>query len=202
MMTSISPVTMTSTIHTSELNDSSSGERSAVASLEFDSEFSDIFDIEVYSADIGSMDSDAIMNIPLVEFFPEIDLLNDDVRSAKALSPDTTSPSKSRTPDLATELASELSAAASSLSVPVIHGSETLPNCLQASVSEVFAERLGESQPSPNPSEASGVADDKLLESEPREADQTTTAMPIHTYQQKALLTRLPYRLKAKMIVH
>jgi hypothetical protein len=82
-MTSASPVTMTSTIHTSDINGSIS-DSSIVASLQFDCDFSGMFDFSAYSVDIGSMD--AYMYMPLEEFCPEIDFFNDDIGPAKVLS--------------------------------------------------------------------------------------------------------------------
>jgi hypothetical protein len=168
---------MTSIIHTSELNDSSSNS-STVASLQFDPYFSEVFDITAYFTDTGSIESDANMDMPLEEFCPEIEFLNNDVRPAKASLPATTSPSRTLMHDSNIEQASDSSAAISSLSVPVIHRSEPLPCNLQPSVSGVITRRGGESQPSPSSSEASEVTDDEFLESEPREADKPTPTTP------------------------
>ncbi|PQE05120.1 hypothetical protein CJF30_00011457 [Rutstroemia sp. NJR-2017a BBW] len=164
-MTSTSPVTTISITHTLEPYDSISD--SSIA----------------YSTDTDWIYEN--MNMPLEEFCPEIDSFDDDVRSAKAAPPVTASPSKSHVADSTTKLASDLSAAASSPSVPVcavdnntINGSEPLPNCLQAPVSGVVADTFCEPGPSPKHSEASGVADDKFIKSEPGEADQPTIATP------------------------
>jgi hypothetical protein len=141
------------------------------------------------------------MNMPLEEFCPEIDSFDDDVRSAKAASPVTTSVSKSYVLDSTTKLASDLSAAASSPLVPVCavdnNNVNLLPNCLQAPVSGMVPETIYGSEPSPNHSEASAVVavtvcesgpspnhskasevtDDKLIKSEPGKADQPTIAI-------------------------
>ncbi|TGO56201.1 hypothetical protein BCON_0081g00420 [Botryotinia convoluta] len=167
-MTSVSPVTMASTIHTSDINGSTINS-SVVASLQFNYDFSDMFDISVYSVDTGSME--AYTYIPLEDFCPEINFFNDDIRLANVLSFTTTSASESRMLDSTMKETSELSVAVSSLSAPVVHRSEPLPYCLQNSISGVIIERVDEFQPSQNPSEASELADDKSFESEPREED-------------------------------